>query len=100
MKQHDGLRGILESRCFPGVKGLTDGRGSCASEKVFDRPDLAKELAIDLKVMDEHGGFENDFQRNEAYKMLQEAKTQPKCNIDYQKEGQHPLDSKNDFSEE
>lgn len=80
--------------------GCSDGPGSSVNQKVFDRPDLAKELEIDLKAIDNAGGFTNEFQKTEALKMLNEAKEKPKCNIDYQKEGKHPLDSKNNFAME
>lgn len=84
---------ILRTRQFPGVSGLSDGRGSGKSEMIFDRPDTAKEMELTFKQMEADGKFANDPQRAAtAKKLLEDAKSKIKVNIDYQK-GWHPLDN-------
>lgn len=83
---------ILRTRQFPGISGLSDGRGSGNKEMVFDRPDVAKEMEITFRGMEEQGKFANDPERAATAKaLLEDAKSKIKVNIDYQK-GWHPLD--------
>lgn len=76
----------------PSLIRMSDGPGSGNNEMIFDRPDVAKEMEITFRGMEAQGKFANDPARAAtAKRLLEEAKSKIKVDIDYQK-GWHPLD--------
>ena len=82
---------IIRTRQFPGLAGLSDGRGSAANEIVFDRPDVEKETRITLQRMEADGKLNDPQTRKWAEVVMEGARKRPKEKLDYQK-GDHPFD--------
>lgn len=86
---------MIRCKQAPGLHRLSDGPGSSPTQKVFDRPDPAKEVQMDLRAMEDAGRLKNPkAMQNAQIKMRavrdREAKGLNR-KLDYQK-GDHPLD--------
>lgn len=73
------------------VHGCSDGPGSAVNEIVFDRPDMAKEVRLTLKRMEDDGKLNTPELIRAAQVKYDELKDRPVEKLDYQKEG-HPLE--------
>lgn len=84
--------GLLRLR-FPGVSGVSDGPGSGNGQLCFSRPNVAKEMEVAFKRMEQDGKFVGHPERlASAQAMLKNAKSKFQPNIDYDK-GWHPMDT-------
>jgi len=92
-KQETKLEEMLRLRRPPAAHGLSDGPGSAVNEMTFNRPDVAKEMKLTCKKMEESGYFKKHPEdAAELKKQIKIAESTPRQKVDYEKEGNHPLD--------
>lgn len=88
---------MIRCRQAPGLHRLNDGPGSSSTQKVFDRPDVVKEVQMDLRAMEDAGRLRDPKAMQNAQIKMRAVKNREAAGLvkklDYQK-GDHPLDKR------
>lgn len=98
--QHDGIAGIIENRCAPGLRGLNKGPNMRYGKRGHridpERPDTFNDCRIQYQAIEEAGGMRNNPElKFWANRHMRALKSDHDAGIikstDLDKEGGHPL---------